>query len=353
MDTHHVDAALTQENQQKQENQFKALQNSIYLGIGLSNLPEFHGSPKEDVNKFLKEFSRATSALTPEQKCVALKKSLVDDASIFSKNYLKVYLQRGDWKTAKNELKNRFSLIEPSLLYRTELKNMVYEPEKSSLLGYIDRYANLYRKIHSEVKDKELIQDISLNLGNNVILKLNQLASDWKSLDNFETFRTLVSRLERDIMSLETALSNQITTNMANTVNKLVSSALETPIKGMQEIINQLTQKTKTEPATENLAAVKYVQYPEPPQNRYRQDYNKKREREWEETRDRQRFRRDEGKRDEDRNEPTMGEKARDLKKAYEDKFGKVPGICYYCRGYHFRRHCPFDMNLKEREDRR
>lgn len=327
----------------------KALQNSIYLGIGLANLPEFHGWPDEDITKFLKEFSRATTALNQEQKCLALKKSLVDDAGIFSKKYLKQYLAKNDWKSAKLELKKRFLKTEPCLLYRTELKKLSFEPKKSTLLGYIDKYAALYRKVHEQVKDNELIQDISLNLGNNIVLKLNQLSADWKAISDFEVFRSVVSRLERDIISLETEVISQSTNDIAGTVNKLVSTALEQPIKGMQEIISQLSQKTKEKTETENLAAIRHGQYPNPSYNRYRQEYNRKRERDWDDNRDRQRIRRSD-----DQEELTIGERAKQLKKAYENKYGKVTGVCYYCGGYHFRKHCPLDYeDLKGVGDRR
>lgn len=326
----------------------KALQNSIYLGIGLSNLPEFHGRPDEDIGKFLKEFGRATTALNQEQKCVALKKSLVDDASIFSKKYLKEYLTKGNWKTAKQELKKRFLRTEPCLLYRTELKKLVFEPTKNTLLGYVDKYANLYRKVHEQVKDNELIQDISLNLGNDVVLKLNQISADWKTIEDFEVFRGVVSRLERDIMSLESEVTNKSASEIASTVNKLVSSALEEPIKGMQEIISQLSNKSKEKIETENLAAIKHGQYPNPPYNRYRQEYSKKREREWDDNRDRQRIRTAE-----DQQDISIGERAKVLKKAYEKRYGRVTGVCYYCSGYHFRRHCPLEtQDLNEVGDR-
>lgn len=74
---------------------------SIFMTMGLANLPEYHGRPNEDIEKFLREFGRATTALSPQQKCVALKKALVGDASINLKNYLKKLILQGDWKVVK------------------------------------------------------------------------------------------------------------------------------------------------------------------------------------------------------------------------------------------------------------
>lgn len=326
----------------------RALQNSLYWSIGLSNLPEFRGYPDEDVTKFLKEFGKAATGLTEEQKCLALKKCLVGDASIFSKKYLKEYLSKGEWKKVKEELKRRFSKVEPCLLYRTELRNMVFDSTKSTLLGYIDKFADLYKKVHENAQDNELIQDISLNLGRDIVLKLNQLSSEWKRITDFEEFRKVVSRLERDIISLENESRTQSTNEVATIVNKLVSSALEEPIKGMKDIITQLSQKSTVKEDTENLAAIKHGCYPNPPYKEYRQDYRRKREREWEDNRERQRFKNN------NQQEPTLAERANELRRAYDNQFGEVSGVCYYCGGYHFRRHCPLEMpDLKEKEDRR
>lgn len=323
-------------------NPLAGLQNSIFMSIGLANLPEFHGAPNEDIDKFLSEFGRATTALTQKQKCLALKKALVSDANVFLKNYLKQQLLLGDWKFIKQALRKRFSNVEPSLLYRTELNKMSFNQEKHTLLGYVDNYAKLYRKIHTEAKDIELIQDISLNLGKNIVLKLNQLSSNWKALDNFEMFRDLISRLEKDILTLESSIANINANELTSTVNKLVTAALVPPIKDIRELVTQLIHKPKEEPKNETVAAVKHGRYPDAPDNRQKRDMGKRRDRDWDEDPDRYRY---------------VYKKAKELKRMYEEKYGEVSGPCYYCGGHHFRRHCPFSEmeqpNLKDHGDRR
>lgn len=312
------------------------LQNSIFMNIGLANLPEYHGYPHEDIEKFLREFGRATTALTQEQKTIAIKKALVGDANVFLKKYLKQHLLLGEWKQIKQKLRERFSRVEPSLLYRTELNKMTFDPTKHTLLGYVDNYAKLYKKIHTEAKDLELIQDISLNLGKSIVLKLNQLSADWKTINNFETFRNLISRLERDIMTLETDISNYNTQELTTTVNKLVTAALLPPIKEFQDLVTRMGQKPKEDTKEENLAAVKHGRYPETNDNRQRRDEDsgKRRDRDWDNGRDRYKG---------------VYKKAKELKRTYEEKFGEVSGPCFLCSGYHFRRHCPLDQpDLKE-----
>lgn len=304
------------------------LRNSIFMGIGLTNVPEFRGAPREDVEKFLSEFGRATTTLSPEQKCVALRKALVGDASIFSKNYLKCYLSQGKWKEAKELLRKRFSLVDPSILYRTQLNTLSFDPTQSTLLGYVDRYAKLYKKIHPNAGTNELIQDLSLNLGQNIVLKLNHLSADWRSISTFEDFRSLISRLERDIMALESGSASNTTRELVSTVNHLVNSALQPPLKEFHELVGRLSLNSPRKQPQENLAGIKHGGYPPRHEERPPRNSGKRREREWDaETPQRQSRRR-----------PV------DLRKAYEAKFGELTGPCFLCGGQHFRRHCPLDM---------
>lgn len=314
--------------------------NALHLSLGLANVPEYSGSTDEDVEEFLKKFARATTALSSEQKCLVLRKALVGDAEIFLKNYLKPYLLLGDWKSTKEELRKRFSHIDPQLSYRAKLKEMVFEPSKKNLLGYVDRYANLYKKIHSESKDSELIQDISLSLGKAIILKLNQLSADWRSIKNFEEFRTLVLRLERDIMALETDTLNETANDLASKVNVLVTSALQEPIKGIQDILSQISsQKIKEKKQVEELAAVKYSRYPNNKEDRPQQD-TKRRERDWEEAYEGYDFDRFGRKSVKTR---FALNRLKELKQKYEENHGRIFGTCYICDGLHFRRHCPLE----------
>lgn len=338
-------AQFSSANQDRPQDDFNSdplagLKSSIFMSIGLANLPEYKGVPHEDIEQFLSEFSRATTALSPAQKCVALKKALVGDASIFAKNYLKCFLSRGQWKEAKEALRKRFSLVEPSLLYRTQLNKLTFDQSQSTLLGYVDRYAQLYKKIHPNADANELIQDLSLNLGQNIILKLNHLSADWRAIKVFEDFRSLISRLERDIMSLETESTNHTTQELVSTVNRLVSSALQPPLKEFQDLIGRLGQKSHRELDTENLAGIKHGGYPNRRDDGPKQNFGKRRERDWDS--------------DRDRDQNSAFKKPKDLRKAYEEKFGQLPGPCYLCGGQHFRRHCPLDMpDLKDQRDAR
>lgn len=318
-----------------------SLKNSLFLSIGLANLPEFSGGPQDDIEKFLQEFKRAAITLTKEQKCLALKKCLVGDAAIFLKNYMKSDISNGCWKQVKAELRKRFSRVDPNLLYRTQLNKMSFDPVTSTLLGYVDKYANLYRKIHSKAQDSEMIQDISLNLGRHIVLKLNQLSENWKAIESFEDFRKLISRLERDIMSLEADNLNHTTQELKATVDSLVSSALQSPVKEIQDILAQLNHRTKESANAENLAIVKHADYPD---NRGPRESGKRSDRDWdhEPNRRRARFEKDQ-----------FSRRFSDLRRSYEERYGPVIGGCFACHGPHFKRHCPYlAMDLKEPRNR-
>lgn len=327
----------TENESSYQVDPFEGLKNSVFMGLGLANVPEFRGAPNEDINQFLSEFGRATTTLNATQKCLALKKALVGDAATYLKSYLKEDLQKGEWKKAKAKLRDRFSYIEPALLYRTELNKKSFDPKKNTLLGYVDGYAKLYSKIHTGAKDSELIQDLSLNLGKPIILKLNQISADWKSIEDFESFRKLISRLARDIMALEDEISIQETNDIASKVGSLVSSALSPHLKEFKGLISRLDEKSQDKPETEKLAAVKCGEYPTRTKEYPRSDQNKRRGREWEAT-----------------DQQVPDKRTNDLMKAYEDRHGRVPGACLYCNGMHWHKHCPLrSPHLKGVGDRR
>lgn len=323
----------------KEVNEWAQDKLTTLFSIGLMKIPEYAGKPSENIETFLKEFGRATIALTRPQKCLALKRALVGDAGLFAKNYLKKYIATGEWKQAKNLLRTRFSAIDINLVYRSELSKMSYEPEKKSLLAYIDKYADLYRKIHTDAKDNNLIQDLGLNLGNDVVLKLNQLSSSWRSMSDFESFRELIGRLEKDIISLEMTAKADSAAQLAITVNKIVKDAISNPITEIKDLLNNMARKPASEPPTTAIAAVKNVQYPSDTFQGNGQGYGKRKERSWNGNQGGKRLGPESSER---------GFRCGDLLKAYEQRFGPLRGTCFTCGGLHLRKHCPLhEENLK------
>lgn len=312
------------------------LRDSLYVNWGLNNLPEFKGSPSEDIEKFLKDFGRATSTHTHSQKCQALRRALTGDAEMFLKKYLKYELNNNDWKRIKEGLRKRFSQIDLNLIYRTKLNKMTYSPERSTLLGYADRFADLYRKVHRDSKDKELVEELALNLGNDIVRRLNLISADWRKTADFEEFRQLLTRLEKDIIALERK-DKKVDEDMINRMNSMVTSALEQPLAEIKKLLVNANPKPEVKEA---VAAVKHGRYPpEKPEQGYHQ--GKRNYREWNDTGNQYK------KRNEQYSKRYFDDRANELKNNYERKFGRVNGPCFLCQGLHFRRHCPFeDENL-------
>lgn len=327
--------------QDNMEGSIDRLRESIYYSFNLLNLPEFKGQPGEDIEAFLKEFGRATTTFSQERKCSAIKRILTGDAGIFAKNYLKSTLASGDWKAVKDALRKRFLPTDRDLTYRTELSNMSYDKETSTLLGYVDRYANLYKKVHPRADDNELIRGLGLNLGAELVRKLNQLSPGWHSMAELEDFRELISRLEKDILAYEKTKGSS-SADIMNAVNKTVIAALEEPMKRIQTLVEEASKKPQ-EAVREALAAVGHSSDPDRPRGDYRRRYfGKRKDRDWDDRRPRNDkwAQQDSGHQP----EPTSNDgRIQDLKARYEDIFGRLNGACFTCKGHHFKRHCPLE----------
>lgn len=325
------------------------VRDSIYYNLNLTNIPEFKGAPQENIDEFLKEFKRVTSSFSNDQRCHALKRALIGDAAIYAKIYLKKELTENNWKEVKNKLRKRFLLIDIELKNRTELRRMVYNKNSSTLLGYVDRYASLYRKVHSKAKDSELIGDLSLNLGQDLVRKLNQLSANWQTDTEFENFRTLIARLERDIIALEPERSTDDTKNLTSTVNQIVVAALEQPLKDIKTILAKAVKKPEEQPEPiEVLAAIQHSRDSRNYERRDNYEVSKRKDRPWESSNRAQKepykYRRYSNPEKERLN------MAEELKKEYESRYGTPRGGCFVCRGFHFQRHCPL-YNIQSLKD--
>lgn len=319
------------------------LRDALFLHLGLNNLPEFSGSPKENIEIFLRTFERATATIPDEQRCLAVRRSLIGDADLYAKTYLEGDLKDGNWTRVKDELRKRFLQEDMAMLYRLELSKMKYDPAQTSLLSYIDRYANVYRKIHPKANNREIIEDLSIHLDKSIIRCLNQLSEDWKQQEDFESFRKLIRRLEKDILSLEPPKKGS-TQEILSVVNQYVSAALEKPIKEMKELLE--SNKKETSEPEDHLAALRNVAYPD---NTIRHDRNdrKRKDRPWEDQSRESRYRRPQQESGPFRNH-RVPYWVTQLRKTYEETHGEVIVPCIICNGGHHKKHCPLQTdNLK------
>lgn len=320
------------------ESTLSRMREAMFFNLNMMKLPEYWGKPQESIDEFLKEFKRATIAFTDEQKCQAIKRALVGDAGIFAKKFLKQDLNAGKWKEVKKALLHRFLPVDIELSYRNELNKMSFNKNHSTLLGYVDRYISLYKKIHQSAADKELISDLGINLGKQIIRKLNRFSADWEKMENIDEFRSLIARLDKDLLYLDDEPSEEIKP-LTTTINNIVTTALENQIKGLKDMIETSVQK-KEEKIEETLAAIR--------QQYNRRPFEKDRTYNREKRKDRD-ISPDQESQPRKYNEQRWHRTTNDLKAEYIKRFGQVHGGCYTCGGYHFRKHCPLGNldNLK------
>lgn len=166
-------------------------------------VPEFKGLPHEDVFEFLKRFKIATLSLNQKFKCLALNKALVGPAHLWAKSGIKNFISNEDWKSAKKAIIDRFGPPNQELRYQERLTKMRYDPKVTTLMSYIEDYANCCKKAFDQVRDQDVIRSLSLNLPKDIIRHLNMLSDHWESLESINAFYALVRRLETKILPYE------------------------------------------------------------------------------------------------------------------------------------------------------
>lgn len=171
--------------------------------IASISVPEFRGQPNEDVRDFLKRFKMATLSFDDRTRCVALNKALLGSAHTWAKENLKDAISKNDWKAAKKEIINRFALPDQELRHQQKLSRLKFDAKESTLMSYVEEYADTYRKAYREAKDADVIRSLRLNLPDEILLNLNILSDDWSTLESLGTLYPLIRRVESKIMPYE------------------------------------------------------------------------------------------------------------------------------------------------------
>lgn len=163
-------------------------------------MPEFKGLPNEDVHEFLKRFKIAALPLDDKTRWVALKKALGGPAHRWAKHNLESLIDRNDWKTAKKMIIDRFALPNQGLRHQERLSKLKFDAKESTLMSYIEVYADTYRKAYAQAKDIDVVRSLRLNLPNEIIRDLNLLSDGWSASESLSTLYQLVRRLESKIL---------------------------------------------------------------------------------------------------------------------------------------------------------
>lgn len=292
-------------------------------------LPNFDGSPDQDVSAFLTRFKDATLTLSPELRCLALFKALTGPARVWAKTAIKTQLEDGDWASAKKLVRERFTTAEHEIRLMNKLSQLKYDATKMTLSSFTEVYANLFKKVHVTATDEDIIRNLRLNLPQDIIKYLNVISADWMQLKTLAEFIKLATRIERNILPYETSAKVENSANM---------EALTAAIKELRETVAAKKDNgCEANQTTEVIAAISN-------QNNDR-NYQVRDKRQYQETgRDnyegaKRRFnqpQRNFGRTDQFRNSNN------DLQRRYEETHGKVPYPCRTCNLNHFHKHCPY-----------
>lgn len=344
------------------EETLQKLANSIqqYAASSLSGIviPEFSGSPNEDVHEFLRRFKLATIAFSDELKCLALQRALTGAARTWAKNNLPSEPKDGDWQRAKKTLAERFEAPNRALRHQERLAKLTYDPCVGTLTSFVEEFTEVYKKVHGTQNDPDIIKSLSLRLPRSVIRNLNILSESWVDMRYLTDFYKLIKRFENQIQPYEPEEESPDKKMDVGTLTKLLKELKES-------IANNQPRKSDTEnkDSEQTLALVQRsnpVNYPtieRLPQkvaygtmNRYRsqgaQPYRWRREarfnRASNEPYPAQPPKRLLGNNDSLARNMDKEQQLKELRSAYIAKYGPPPGPCSYCGEDHYNRHCVF-----------
>lgn len=334
-----------------------------YSASALTNLtvPEFKGSPGEDVKDFLGRFKLATITLSDQMRCLAIQKALTGSAKIWSKENLKLMISTGDWKGIKKALIERFEGPNASIRNLERLSKMKFDRDRDTLLSYVERYASTYRLAHEKATDSDVIRSIQTNLPDKVQRSLNILNDEWTNFKSIRDLYSLVRRAEDKILAYETKDEPESTMKPAEVVKMM---------QEMQAMLKKNLEK-KDEVTAPNqqvaLAAREAAPFPREPTGQapqrdqryhpyqrqpdpYKRNYG---QRQGPNQSFVNRGRPLDNPRAIERREPPRAiaypnqgraepKRDNDLIDKYQREYGKPPGPCQICKGAHYNRHCPY-----------
>lgn len=342
-----------------------------YAASAITSLvvPEFRGSPEEDVKEFIGKFKTATITLSDEMKCLALSKALSGSAKIWAKENIKSNLLSGNWKAAKKLLKERFAALDSDLKNLEKLGKLKHDPGKETLISYLEKYSAYYKSAHKEAKDTDIIRSLKLNLPRNVIRGLNMVNDEWANLKEMKDLYVLARRVEDKILAYEDP-EQSVSSTKAEDITKM--------LKEMKEILKH-KQEAKEEPQqpSETVAAMSFPNNYQKYQRPYNNNQNFNRPRHYDQrsrqgynngARNHQSFQRpiyrkvyNQRRTDypskklaidnapqngaiEDKPRGTLNDRAAEASviELYYKRYGKPPSPCQLCKGEHFNRHCPY-----------
>lgn len=323
------------------------------------NVPEFHGLPNEDVNKFIKKFRAATIGFPIDSRCRLIKKALKDSAQNWSKSILKTILSKEtfdkqDWERIRELLRQRFSDSDLLSIQRQQLTKMSYKEGDVLLSCYVEDFLACYKRAYPNHDTSEALQALQTNLPHRIIVRLNYLNADWTDIKSDSELTSLVRKLETKILPFEPREDN------ATPINEKSLLELFSGLKSsVEDLIKNTVKKATEETTTLQLALMDKQAVLEDNEHNnvkqtlpgrrfsYRNQRNYRPYKRVYNSNDNPIDKKNKTDRDQDDNQSIHHEPAvTDLEQSYYEKYRKPSRPCSHCNGTHWDKHCPL-LNLK------
>lgn len=198
------------------------------------SVPEFGGSPNEDVKSFLRKFKLATISFSVELRCLALNKALIGAARTWAKANIKDLIRSGDWTAIKKLMVERFGSPNQEIRHHEKLAKLKFDPSRGTVTSFIEEFSECYRRVHEAASDMDIITAVKLKLPDKVLKNLYILDGKWIKFQTLDEMFMLVKRLEHEIVPYEVAESDKD--------EKIDVSSIHKVLKELRQVVESQKQ---------------------------------------------------------------------------------------------------------------
>lgn len=137
----------------------------------------FDGVSGSDPEQFIKSIEESTPDVRDEAKCSLFKRKLSGAAETWAKLYLEDALKNAAWPAVVQAFLDRFSPTDKDHQLRKKSANMTLDGYKYGLRSYVEEYYYVYKMVHMNANDNEIIRSLNVNLPSRIILQLNKASN--------------------------------------------------------------------------------------------------------------------------------------------------------------------------------
>lgn len=153
---------------------FEGFNRTIQAAFFDQNVKPYDGVSGSDPDKFIRNIEESTQDAKDETKCGLFRRKLAGSAETWPLLYIEEPLKRGAWPAVVQALLERFSAPDKDYQLRKKLADMSLDNYKYGLQSYVEEYYYLYKKVHQNAPDNEIVGSLNVNLPPRIILQLNR-----------------------------------------------------------------------------------------------------------------------------------------------------------------------------------